>query len=69
MTRFECRRVESERRRSNTGQTHSIGGIVGIAEYEGDLAEFIPYIDAARWTGAGRQSVCGKGGIAFRILS
>lgn len=40
-----------------------------MAEYEGDLAEFIPYIDAARWTGVGRQSVWGKGEIAFQILS
>jgi len=63
MTRCEGRRVEAERRSSRTGQSHSIGGFVGIAEYEGDLAEFLPYLEAGRWTGVGRQSVWGKGEI------
>jgi hypothetical protein len=61
MTRCEGRRVEADRRSSRTGQTHSIGGFVGVAEYEGELAEFIPYLEAGRWTGVGRQSVWGKG--------
>jgi hypothetical protein len=64
MTRCEGRRVEVERRSSRTGQRHSIGGFVGFAEYEGDMAEFLPYLEAARWTGVGRQCVWGKGEIA-----
>lgn len=64
MTRCEGRRIEAERRSGRTGQSHSIGGFVGVAEYEGDLAEFLPYLEAARWTGVGRQSVWGKGEIA-----
>lgn len=63
MTRCELRRQEVGRRSSRTGQGHSIGGFVGCAEYEGDLAEFLPYLEAARWTGVGRQSVWGKGEI------
>lgn len=63
MTACEGRRVEAERRSSRTGQSHSIGGFVGVAEYEGDLAEFLPYLEAGRWTGVGRQSVWGKGEI------
>jgi hypothetical protein len=63
MTACEGRRVEAERRSSRTGQNHSIGGFVGVAEYEGDLAEFLPYLEAGRWTGVGRQSVWGKGEI------
>jgi hypothetical protein len=63
MTRCGGRRVEADRRSSRTGQSHSIGGFVGVAEYEGDLAEFIPYLEAGRWTGVGRQSVWGKGEI------
>jgi hypothetical protein len=63
MTRCEGRRVEAERRSSRTGQSHSLGGFVGVAEYEGELAEFIPYLEAGRWTGVGRQSVWGKGEI------
>jgi hypothetical protein len=66
MTRWEGGRIDAERRSSRTGQSHSIGGFVGIAEYEGELAEFIPYLEAGRWTGVGRQSVWGKGEIAIQ---
>jgi hypothetical protein len=55
--------MDIERRSSRTGQVHPIGGFVGEAEYEGDLAEFVPYLHAARWTGVGRQTVWGKGEI------
>src|SRR5262249_24057018 len=61
MTRCEIGRVEVERRSSRTGQVHPIGGFVGEAEYEGELAEFVPYLKAAKWTGVGRQTVWGKG--------
>ena len=64
MTRCELRTVEVERRSSRTGQSHSIGGFTGTAEYEGDLGEFLPYLEAAHWTGVGRQAVWGKGEIA-----
>jgi hypothetical protein len=40
-----------------------LGGFVGVAEYEGDLNEFFPYLEIARWTGVGRQTVWGKGEI------
>jgi hypothetical protein len=68
MTRCEVLRVEATRRSTRTGQIHSLGGFVGIAEYEGDLAEFLPYLEAARWTGVGRQSVWGKGEISLSAL-
>ena len=42
--RCELTRVAVERRSSRTGQRHGIGGFIGIAEYEGDLAEFLPYL-------------------------
>ncbi len=61
MTRCEVQQREIDRRSSRTGQVHPIGGFVGEAEYEGDLAEFAPYLHAARWTGVGRQTVWGKG--------
>jgi hypothetical protein len=64
MSRCEVRRVELRRRSRRTGQTHSIGGFVGMAEYEGELAEFLPYLEAARWTGVGRHAVWGNGEIA-----
>jgi hypothetical protein len=64
MTRCEIRRVGIERRSSRTGQTHPIGGFVGEADYEGPLEEFLPYLEAGRWTGVGRQAVWGKGEIS-----
>jgi len=68
MTRCEGRRIEATRHSTRTGQSHSLGGFVGIAEYEGDLTEFLPYLEAGRWTGVGRQSVWGKGEIAIGTL-
>jgi hypothetical protein len=69
MTACELRNVELERRSSRTGQTHPIGGFAGVAEYAGELAEFLPYLAAARWTGVGRQAVWGKGELAVsRIM-
>jgi hypothetical protein len=64
MTAVETHWVEVERRSSRTGQTHPIGGFTGFAEYEGPLGEFLPYLEAARWTGVGRQAVWGKGEVA-----
>jgi hypothetical protein len=34
---------------------------VGEAEYEGELAEFLPYWRLGKWVGVGRQTVWGKG--------
>jgi hypothetical protein len=67
MTRSELRQVEATRRSSRTGQLHGIGGFVGVAEYEGQLGEFIPYLEAAQWTGVGRQCVWGKGELRLEI--
>jgi len=64
MTRCEIEYVAAERTSRRTGQTHSLGGFVGMAEYEGDLGEFLPYLEIARYTGVGRQTVWGKGEIA-----
>ena len=63
MTRCDVTRLEAERRSSRTGQTHSLGGFVGEAEYEGNLNAFYPFLRAAEWTGVGRQTVWGKGEI------
>lgn len=68
MTRCKIARVDVVRRSSRTGQVHPIGGFIGEAEYEGDLTEFLPYLDAAKWTGAGRQTVWGKGEISHDSL-
>jgi hypothetical protein len=64
MTRCDLRAEHRLRRSSRTGQIHAWGGFTGEAEYQGDLAEFMPYLRVARWTGVGRQTVWGKGEIA-----
>jgi len=55
-----------QRKSARTGQVHPIGGFTGEAEYRGDLAEFLPWLRAARWVGVGRQTVWGKGDV--RVL-
>ena len=60
---YDLLHTTSNRTSSRTGQTHPLGGFIGWADYEGDLTEFIPYLEAAQWTGVGRQTVWGKGEI------
>jgi len=54
-------RERGSRKSGRTGQVHPLGGFTGEAEYEGELAEFLPWLRAARWVGVGRQTVWGKG--------
>jgi hypothetical protein len=68
MLKYQVNTVDRERKSSRTGQTHSIGGFTGDATYEGDLAEFAPFLDAAVYTGVGRQTVWGKGEIKWQPL-
>jgi hypothetical protein len=68
MTRCDITNVSSKRRSSRTGQVHPLGGVTGEVEYEGDLAEFVPYLTIAKWTGVGRQTVWGKGEIDVEII-
>jgi len=63
MTSARIEQIEVSRRSSRTQQSHSLGGFVGEAEYEGDLGEFLPWLKAAEWTGAGRYTVWGNGAI------
>lgn len=68
MTRSDLHLVQAVRRSSRTGQRHGIGGFTGFAEYEGELDEFIPYLEAASWTGVGRHCVWGKGEISVEAI-
>lgn len=66
MTRCDIRHVEGERiSRSNR---HPLGGFMGVAEYEGALTEFIPYLEIASYTGVGRQTAWGKGEISIETF-
>jgi hypothetical protein len=57
-----------ERRSTRTGQRHPLGGFTGMAEFEGDLGEFLPLLEAATWTGVGRQTTWGHGAISVERL-
>jgi hypothetical protein len=61
LKRADLRWERVQRKSGRTGQVHSLGGFTGEAEYEGELAEFLPWLRAARWVGVGRQTVWGKG--------
>ncbi len=68
MTSCQVRHFAARRRSSRTGQSHGIGGFVGAAEYEGELSEFLPILEAAQWTGAGRHCVWGNGELRVTIV-
>jgi hypothetical protein len=59
---------EVSRRSSRTGDVHGIGGFTGTMEYEGEMAEFLPYLQAAWWTGVGRHTVWGNGVIEVVVV-
>ena len=61
LQRFDVERVSGTRR-------HPLGGFIGFADYEGDLTEFIPYLEIASYTGVGRQTVWGKGHIIVQTF-
>jgi CRISPR-associated endoribonuclease Cas6 len=57
-------RIESARRRSSrTGRAHPLSGFTGEVDYEGELTEFVPFLEAAYWTGVGKHTVWGNGTI------
>ncbi len=62
------KQVDRNRTSRASGDSHPIGGFIGEAIYEGDLSEFLPYLEAGFWTGVGRQTVWGKGEIRTTVL-
>ena len=61
---WSMRPLQRQRVSANTGDRHSLGGLVGRVRYTGDeLRPFLPWLEAAVWTGVGRQTVWGKGEI------
>lgn len=59
--------VSVRRRSSRTGQTHPIGGFTGWIQYEGAIGRYLPLLQAAYWTGVGRQTSWGKGVITLKL--
>ncbi len=61
-------RVDVSRRGTRLRQTHPLGGCVGSVEYGGELTRFVPFLEAAAFTGVGRHTVWGNGEIATERL-
>jgi hypothetical protein len=61
--------IAMKRRAGHSNESHPLGGFIGEAEYEGALAEFVPFLAAGYWTGVGRQTVWGKGVIRVVEIS
>ncbi|GEM_PF-5939605 len=55
--------LKAERVSARTGQAHPLSGFTGHVEYQGDVGEFLPWLEAGFYTGVGRQTVWGKGAI------
>lgn len=55
---------EVSRRSTRSGQCHRLGGVIGEVQYSGQIGPFLPYLEAARWTGVGRHTVWGQGELA-----
>jgi hypothetical protein len=66
MTDCDVQYLEGER--VSGARRHPLGGFVGFADYEGELTEFIPYLEIASYTGVGRQTVWGKGHIIVQTF-
>ena len=66
MTHCDVLEVVAWRESQRTGETHCLGGFSGVAKYEGDLTEFVPWLRAAQWTGVGRLTPWGNGYIQVR---
>ena len=65
--RCDLRHVHAERLSTRTRQRHPLGGLAGVVEYAGSLAEFVPFLEAAQFTGVGRQTSWGKGEIQVKL--
>jgi CRISPR-associated endoribonuclease Cas6 len=63
LVKSDIRMIHSERTSGSTHQTHFLGGFVGEAEYEGELVEFVPFLQAGYWTGVGKKTPWGNGHI------
>ncbi|MBI5086360.1 MAG: CRISPR system precrRNA processing endoribonuclease RAMP protein Cas6 [Acidobacteria bacterium] len=56
--------VSAARASARTGQTHPLGGVTGFVDYAQVPGAYLPWLQAAAWTGVGRQTVWGNGVIA-----
>jgi hypothetical protein len=67
MTEWSMQKEDVTRFSTRTRVSHPIGGFTGEAVYEGELAEFFPYLEAAQWTGVGKHTVWGNGALSVSV--
>jgi hypothetical protein len=60
--------INRQRKSFHTGQVHPLGGFIGEVIYEGQLAEFLPFLELGAWVGVGRQTVWGNGELRITRL-
>lgn len=68
MVRSDIDQMHVARTSTRTNQSHSIGGLVGEAEYRGAIGPYVPFLRAAFYTGVGRHTVWGNGCLQTTIL-
>jgi CRISPR-associated endoribonuclease Cas6 len=59
--------VERARTSSKTGQRHELSGFIGEATYEGDLAEFLPWLTLGELVHVGKHTAWGNGHFRLHI--
>lgn len=67
-TDFRLGRVRVARQSRRTGHRYDLGGLTGTMDVRGDLRTTLPWLQAACWTGVGKQTVWGNGAIALESI-
>lgn len=62
--RFEW--VERTRTSSKTGQRHELSGFIGEATYEGEFAEFLPWLASGELVHLGKHTAWGNGWVRLK---
>jgi hypothetical protein len=60
--------AERYRISSKTLQTHELSGLIGEATYQGDLAEFMPWIVLGEFVHIGKHAAWGGGKVKLQII-
>jgi CRISPR-associated endoribonuclease Cas6 len=58
--------VERARTSSKTGQRHELSGFIGEGAYEGDLADFLPWLTLGELLHVGKHTAWGNGWISLK---
>ncbi len=65
MVSADIRNISTDRFSIRKHQSHPLGGLLGHCIYQGQFQPFLPFLNAARWTGVGKHTVWGNGEISI----